>query len=97
MFKTKHKLQQFLKLANQMREYVFNLAKAINGLTKKVSSKVLWECTNEDTNSVTQTKNLKYFSLLEYSSTMIIESNTSDLYQGEVLKAKGIDNIKQIV
>lgn len=56
MLEAKHMLQQFLGLANQMREYVPNLTKVINGLTKKVSLKVPWDWTDEATNCVIQLK-----------------------------------------
>lgn len=99
VLESKHMLQQFLGLANQIREYVSNLAKVINRLTKKVSSKVPWDWTNEDTNYVIRsknlTKNIQYLTLLKDSDSMIIESNASNLYWGRIFKPKGIDNINE--
>ena len=82
-------LQQFLGLANYMREYVPSLANLINGLTL------------EDTNCVKRTKaltkQLKPLKLPEDEDKLIIESDASHLYWGGVLKAKGTDNIEWIV
>ncbi|XP_031248844.1 uncharacterized protein LOC116106625 [Pistacia vera] len=97
-------LQQFLGLANYIREYVSNLANVINGLTLKVSDKVPWVLTLEDANCVKRTKvltkQLKPLKLPEDEDKLIIESDASHLYWGGgrgVLKAKGTDNIERIV
>lgn len=84
-----------------MREYVPNLANIINKLTKKVSSKVLWDWTDKNTNCVfwikNLTKNLKSLSFPEDSNSLIIESDAFDLYRGGNLKAKETNSIKRIV
>lgn len=94
-------LQQFLGLANQIREYVPNLANIINKLTKKVSSKVLQDWTDKNTNCViwikNLTKNLKSLSFPEDSDSLIIESDAFDLYWGGNLKAKETNSIKRMV
>lgn len=68
-----------------MREYVPNLMKVINGLMRKLSEKIPWEWTSEDTNCVLRTKELtktlKPLRILEDNESLIVKSDASHMYR----------------
>lgn len=83
VFLDKKHLQQFPCVANYMWEYVLNLVKIINGFTKKVSEKILWELALEYMKYVLKTmdltKTFKPLRIYEDDESLIVESDACHL------------------